>query len=383
MIAPEELQKSIVLITSKDSQNSGFGTGFVVKTQGGNTYVLTCAHVVREVGGDEQLQIEGKKGIIIASGEEEGLDLAVVRVEGLESKPSLKLEKGGETSREFITSGFQRSGKLHLLKNVRGKLGSTVGVESQFLGERLQAWELNLSGENGLQRGYSGSPIVEEMSGKVIAVASHRQGERKGLALGIEEVTKIWEFVDSEQLYRTLAKLGYRQQVRLFQRLIKSVTTAALLIYGPPEYGQRWLLNLLLVNYLPQSDISQVVKIHLKRRGRSLAKSVITRELCRTFGVEPNRATLEEIANKIYQCLQTRNVLVIFDYIDCVGEENVRKILEKLWQPLLRQISAKEVPLVANKLFLFLIDYQGKCNCSITTGGDRPVYSIEKTDGVR
>ena len=357
-MTPEELQKSVVLITSTDSQNGNFGTGFVVKTQGGTTYILTCAHVVRQVGGEDKVQAAGKPGIVIASGEEEGLDVAVVRVEGLETKPSLKLEEGGGGQRDFLTAGFQKSGKTYLLQPVEGKLGTAVGIESQLLGERLQGWELKLLAENSLHPGYSGSPIVEKKSGKVMAIVTHRKGEKKGLALAIKEVGKIWQFVDSEQLYRILVKLGYRQQVRLFSKLIKKEEIAALLIYGPPNYyGQRWLLNLLLGHHLPDSQISKVVKVDLKRRGRRLEKM---RELCRPFGVEPHQATWKEITQKVYQCWQTRNVIIIFNHIDNVGGENVRKILEEFWQPLFQEITAQESNLSRNKLFLFLIDYQGK-----------------------
>lgn len=61
-MTPEELQKSIVLITSTESRNGHWGTGFVVKSQGGTTYILTCFHVVIQVGGKDKVQADGKKG---------------------------------------------------------------------------------------------------------------------------------------------------------------------------------------------------------------------------------------------------------------------------------------------------------------------------------
>ncbi|MGK7879688.1 MAG: trypsin-like peptidase domain-containing protein [Crocosphaera sp.] len=364
MMTLEKLQESIVLITSKEPDNRGFGTGFVVKSQWGISYIVTCAHVVTEIGGEEFIQVDGKSGIVIVSGEETGLDLAVVRVEGLTREHPLKLGKEKEVIKDFLTAGyhgFQQSGTEQLqyfLKPSQGEIGNPVIIQSQFLGKRIQGWDLNIVGENGLQRGCSGSPIVEPESGEVIAVASHRQGEKKGLALAIEELENIWKFVDSEKLYKTLVKLGYQKQVKLFQKLIKSVQTAALLIHGPPEYGQKWLLNLLLKNHLEDHDLSLYVIIELDRRGRKLDKSVLTRELCRQFHVDPKKATLEEIAKKIEQCLESRNVIIIFHNVDYVGGENVRKILEKLWQPLLMNIKKKEEGL--NKLFFFLVDYEGK-----------------------
>lgn len=47
------------------------------------------------------------------------------------------------------------------------------------------------------------------------------------LITSTEALDKIWQFVDSEQLYGTLLKLGYKQQVRLFRKLVKKYAIAA------------------------------------------------------------------------------------------------------------------------------------------------------------
>ena len=363
-MTPDELQKTVVLITSQQPKNSGFGTGFIVKIQGFTSYLVTCAHVVKEVGGKEFLRVEGNAGIVIASGEDQGIDLAVVRVEGLKRNEWLKLGTGEERTPEFMSAGFHLSGKRHLLKVSRGEFGLPVEMAISGSGKRTQLWELNISGENGLQRGCSGSPLVNEMSGEVIAIASHRQGEKKGYGLGIEELRKFWELVDSETLYKTLTKLGYKQQIRLFKKLKKSVKMAALLIHGDsPNYCQRWLLNLLM-NHLPEQEdedeYSLVVRIECKRISRKIKNSVITEELCRALNIDSNQATLEEIASRVYQCLQYRNLILIYHDIDYIGGENVKKILEELWQPLLKEVHGKKDSTMVNKFFLFLIDYEGK-----------------------
>lgn len=45
------LQDAIVLITSSDPEVGGFGTGFIVYQDQQTSYVVTCAHVVRDVDG--------------------------------------------------------------------------------------------------------------------------------------------------------------------------------------------------------------------------------------------------------------------------------------------------------------------------------------------
>ena len=71
---PEDLQKSIVLITSSESNNSRFGTGFIIRQVSGTAYVLTCAHVVRDVGGTEKVKADSKPATVIASGEDDGVN---------------------------------------------------------------------------------------------------------------------------------------------------------------------------------------------------------------------------------------------------------------------------------------------------------------------
>jgi S1-C subfamily serine protease len=200
-MTPEEIQASIVLITSTDSQNSRFGTGFVISSRDGTVHLLTCAHVIRDVGGSEKVAVEGKTALVLATGEEEGLDLAVLRIEGLGGKVELKLGEGIEPKSEFLTAGFQLFGKGKLLKSVEGRIESPVELMSQKFSERIKAWELSLEGDSGLQPGYSGAPIVEKKSDRVVGVTSHREGEgKKGLGIDIGELEKIWKYVDSDRL---------------------------------------------------------------------------------------------------------------------------------------------------------------------------------------
>ena len=214
----------------------------------------------------------------------------------------------------------------------------------------------------GLKSGYSGAPIVEKESKRVIGVISHKQNEGKeGLGIEIEELRKIWRYIDSEELYQKLAKLGYRQQVRLFRRLVRKEDVAALLIYGPPDYGQRWLLNVLLTNHLPGVEMSKVVNVSLKRRGRSPSTQVLGRDFHRFWGLS-NPVTLAEAAKAVYQCWQTRNVILIFHDVDWIGAENAKKLIEEFWQPLTQEMrkTVGKNREFSSKLFMFLIDYQGK-----------------------
>lgn len=47
---------SIILIESRQPDNTAIGTGFVIHHTANNTYILTCAHVVRDMGGPDQVK---------------------------------------------------------------------------------------------------------------------------------------------------------------------------------------------------------------------------------------------------------------------------------------------------------------------------------------
>lgn len=197
------LRDSVVRITSSNPDESSFGTGFVIYQDEQATYVVTCAHVVNDVGGPKSVKAGGVTASVIAPifkenvepavlGED-GVDLAVLRVVGLQNKPLLHVSDTGETGKEFTTAGFQQyfKNKSFLIRELRGVLGEQVGVEARDLFERIEAWDLEFTGKYQLKPGYSGSPVVEA-SGTVIGIVSTREGGEKGVAIAIKALKEIW-----------------------------------------------------------------------------------------------------------------------------------------------------------------------------------------------
>lgn len=325
----------------------------------GTAYVLTCAHVVRDVGGKEKVKADSKPATVIASGEDDGLDLAVLQVDGLGGKSEINLQVSGKRESPFITAGFQLYDKAHLIRSLQGNLGEPVGLQSIRIGERIQAWDLRIDGDYSLQPGYSGSPVVDESSGCVLGIVSHRQGEgKRGLAISIEALEKIWKFIDREQLYRSLLKLGYTKQVRLFRQLVKEHSVAALLIHGLPDYGQRWLLNLLLVKHLPYITTSRVVKVGLTRRVRQFDATALWREFCSHIQL-PRNSSPSEIAQGVYKCCQTQNMILIFHNVEWMPKENLQEIIQDFWLPLATEVQNSQLTSNKSKLLMFLVDYEG------------------------
>lgn len=181
------LQDSVVRITSVDPTVNRFGTGFVFYQDEQASYLLTCQHVVTDVGGPDHVSVAGLLAKVVATGGEDGLDLCVLRVEGLFERYPLRLRIAGAKDHPFITAGFQSYSKQFLIRQIRGTLGEAVGLESRGKPDRIKAWDIKIVDEYQLQPGYSGAPVVSENSGEVLAVVSHREDDgKRGLAISVE-----------------------------------------------------------------------------------------------------------------------------------------------------------------------------------------------------
>lgn len=187
------LQDAVVLVTSANVENTGFGTGFVIHQDAQASYVLTCAHILDDLEA-EALQVARMPATVEARGTADGVDLAVLRVEGLLARSPLRLSSTGTQSQHIIILGFQsyRAG-VYLLRPLNGALGSVVGLETRQGNVRVKAWDLKIADEYFLQPGYSGSPVIDEASQQVVGIVSTRQGEgRKGVAIAAEMLAHIW-----------------------------------------------------------------------------------------------------------------------------------------------------------------------------------------------
>lgn len=351
-----KLEDSVVLITSQDEGNNSFGTGFVIRQSSGAAYVLTCAHVLQDIGGASQAKADGMSIKLVKSGASGGLDLAVIRVDGLLNRVPLNAKARGKQGGSIVTTGFQKFDGSHMIRQLEGSLGDQVALQLDT-SDRIHAWHLKMGG-NSLQPGYSGSPVVDSQTGCLLGIVSHRQEQGKtGWAISIDALDKIWRIVDSEQLYKALLKLGYRKQVRLFRKLIQEHSVAAILIYGSPDYGQRWLLNRLVNHHLPKSITSKYIKLDLAAKARHSGTKALWSSLA--SWVSLNRKTPpKDIIKHICQLWETQNVILVFDNAQALTKELFNELMQSFWLILVAQIheSSRQSDY---KLLLFLVDHAG------------------------
>jgi hypothetical protein len=121
--------------------------------------------------------------------------------------------------------------------------------------------------------------------------------------------------------------------------------------------------------------------VELQRKGRGLEGEVLGREFRGHFGLSRS-ATATEVVQAVYQCWQTRNIILIFHSVDWIGEENLKHLIEEFWQPLTEKLKEAIDPTkkFSSKLFMFLIDYQGEMGKSQSIFRDKIDESkIEKS----
>ncbi|NES69184.1 MAG: SUMF1/EgtB/PvdO family nonheme iron enzyme [Okeania sp. SIO2D1] len=190
------LEKSIVLISSA-SDNSFkadvIGTGFAFYGADNYTYLLTCAHVVEDVGGEENVLVNNIPAEVVATGDVKGFDLAVLGVEKL-NVPLLQLISLSEAeNQKFRIAGHYLYGenKNVMLETVDGTLGKKRFARQN--NETVIAWNLLINEGDRLRKGYSGAPVVNLETGHVLGIATNMENDgSKGLAISVEALNKIW-----------------------------------------------------------------------------------------------------------------------------------------------------------------------------------------------
>lgn len=373
----EKFNQSVVLLTSSDRQNTSFGTGFVIRRTGDFAYILTCAHVVKDIG-QNSICVEGLPGSLVETGDDLGLDLAVVRVDGLvEAIAALPLET--ETRPEgdaFVTAGFKvfdPRGQTYRKSTMQGTVNQTFQIRAISPNNSIRAWELRFD-EGNAQAGYSGSPVFNARTGKVFGVISHSLRDGVGAAIALSELERIWQPIDVHQLRDALLQLGYMRQSLEFQRSLQRNPIGAYLIHGATdEYGQQWLVNRLLTQYVPTSLNAKKVQIHLNRVGR---RSDV-RSLWQEIGVEllrDRQTPPKQMVEKALKWWETRDLMLAIYNVNCLSEELLNRLIHDFWLPLANAAEGVRSQVgIRHKLMLFLVDFE-----AITA--DREIPDIQKID---
>lgn len=223
-----------------------------------------------------------------------GYDIAVLRTVRTEVH-SIRLNSSVEKGAKVSLNGFYAENAQILLRPVAGTLGEQGKVTSDNYEARANYWSLYVESEQGLEKGYSGSPVYDERSMCVIGIINQRKGTGKGQVISIEVLKIIWPECEN-LLFRTTAPvspvyefekkeeplINFEKEVEIFQRIVKreDTRTRFITLYGESAFGKSRLLrgfvilaethdfSTMLFDFKQQIDIETCLEAIVARLGR-------------------------------------------------------------------------------------------------------------------
>ena len=204
---------SVALVTGSDQER--FGTAFQILKDEEFSYFLTCAHVLADVGGIKGVKVNESEAEVIVIGNKDGFDVAILKTAATNEFPVFNLSIYSEeiTTNSFITIGYYKLNNTPIsIDKVEGILEQKSAVYDRKYKKNVTAWRLKVDENSSLQKGYSGSPVIDKSNNIVFGILSHKQAENKGLAISVEVLTRIWEnrpsaLIDTPQGHKNLVIL--------------------------------------------------------------------------------------------------------------------------------------------------------------------------------
>lgn len=181
--ASKPTQFSIVLITPAVLGLRESGTGFVIGRTGTTAFVATCSHVIRDW--TEGVHVNGRKAEILNDGGKDGIDVAILKVSGVDAAP-LKLKDFAREGTAYYGFGFRHlHGDDYVRSRFRGNVKELLSLQGRSASTGLAAWEIRTNLGCEIAPGNSGSPIIETKTDRVVGIVSHaipKNGQRDGRA---------------------------------------------------------------------------------------------------------------------------------------------------------------------------------------------------------
>lgn len=198
--------ESVFLLSSSEPANREFGTSFAIHRDDKYLWLLTCAHVVRDVGGLDKVRIAGQPGESVCMGSPDGPDdLAIFRIVAPPRVSALPLSRKGAPGDLVSLIGYRRLVEQRESRPLRCVLGKQTSIESpQNWSARIETWTLDVAEDEKdvVVPGYSGSPVL--LRDAVVGVVSHQlDGEgRRALAISMGALDDLWPEMASDLLRR-------------------------------------------------------------------------------------------------------------------------------------------------------------------------------------
>ncbi|BAY28833.1 NACHT domain family protein [Nostoc carneum NIES-2107] len=161
------------------------GTGFFISSQG---HLLTCAHVVEEVGGWDNVRVNGQKVDLVYLGDRTCDDFAILQLSGYQGD-SVPLAADFQPMDRFLSIGY---GRLDFPQGASID-GTITDVNPQFEFSSLPMLRLRVKANSQqVQGGYSGSPVFNAETQRVIGIIAAYDNTEGALALPLATIKQKW-----------------------------------------------------------------------------------------------------------------------------------------------------------------------------------------------
>jgi len=189
--------------------------------------------------------------------------------------------------------------------------------------------------------------------------------------VGIDRRDKLDEIIRECQgiqtppnlLFDLLLDMDFKQQVQIVKQVMRSHRTAAFLVHGEADSGQDLLVTRLFrltSTWRNNSPIKNDVTNNAAYRSVDGLKRQLARSL-----LLPVNTEMSEIIERICERWQTKDVILIFNKIDCVLPEIISQWLQEFWEPLV-VFANNNLPSKQTHLLMFLVDNYGNLFTSKT-----------------
>lgn len=183
----EKIKPAIVSILSEDDAISG--TGFFITSNG---YILTCYHVIDPVKGKNGLvkirKSDGSKLTAIVHEEKskyrDEIDFAVLKAD-IEDADCLPLGMLFNEGDEWIAVGYGLPKDYNEVHN-EGDIYQKITRKDQ------DGFDLKLNAKIPIRGGFSGSPILDIQTGKVVGIMKSEIEGKEGFAQPIADICSLW-----------------------------------------------------------------------------------------------------------------------------------------------------------------------------------------------
>ena len=163
--------------------------------------------------------------------------------------------------------------------------------------------------------------------------------------------SSIIEKIQTEKFINALYELDYCSQRNSFKQAITHVKPAAtFVIHGRPNYGQRWLVNLLRYE-VPYYTNSWQKSIYIKPHRKDI--DVIWQTLAQEL---KTNSSPQAVAQELYLHWKTRTVILVIHDVDLIAGSCLKQFMDELWQPLVAKAKIDKELQCPYRILLFLVD---------------------------